>query len=333
MAILGVPLANLVLSLAVAGTISLAAYPLARRNSRLTTLGLFGVIAGLVCCPLLIPPQNMGLRAICAFVATDLAFRVIDFARQARRATATLTSAPSASWAQYANFLLPFPVLMIVWGERPPWRFNRAAWQLEPFRVLAGAGLVAAAVWLLILAHRTELLQSSFLLDHIVMVCAYVVAIESLAAFLLGIERVAGFDTEPLIRNAFLARTPAEYWLRYNTRVQRWLQLNVFVPGGGRRHPVRGIVLVFLVSALLHEVMFDIATSEITGYQAAFFLLQIPAVLISRRLEMFAREHGAAGDLVARVVTFVWFAATSVFFFYGVARIFPFIYAGEGNWL
>ena len=67
--------------------------------------------------------------------------------------------------------------------------------------------------------------------------------------------------------------------------------------------------------------------ATITGYQAAFFLLQIPAVLISRRLEMFAADYGWFGDLTARLLTAAWFVVTSVLFFDGVARIFPFIYA------
>lgn len=306
-----------------------AVYPLVRRGGRVGGWTTATVVALLFASPLVVPPEYVGLRAIAAFVTADMAFRVVDFFRQTSIASNRAGPADlrKATWTKYAGFVIPFPVLLAVWGERPPWKFDASAWRTEPLRAVAAACLCAAAVWGVMLAHQSPQLQTSFALDHLTTVVAFVVAVESLSAVLLGIEHLAGFATAPLIRNGFLSRTPAEYWLRYNTRVQRWLQLNVFMPTGGRRHPVRGIVAVFFVSAALHEVAFDIATSSITGYQAAFFLLQIPAVLLSRRLEMFASDYGRIGDLVARLLTFAWFAVTSVLFFDGVARVFPFIYA------
>jgi hypothetical protein len=325
----GSPLVNLACAAAGSYVLVVAVFPIVRRGGRVGGWATASVVAILFASPLIVPPELPGLRAIAAFVTADMAFRVVDFFRQASSALNRAGSdvCRQITWGQYAGCLIPFPVLLAVWGERPPWKFDAAAWKSEPVRVTAGACLCAAAVKLLMLAHQTELLQTSFALDHLTMVVAYIVAVESLAAALVGIEHLAGFATTPLIRRGFLSRTPAEYWLRYNTRVQRWLQLNVFVPVGGRRNPARGIVAVFFVSAVLHEVAFDIATSSITGYQAAFFLLQIPAVLLSRRLEMFASDYGHFGDLLARLLTFAWFAVTSVLFFDGVARIFPFIYA------
>jgi hypothetical protein len=75
--------------------------------------------------------------------------------------------------------------------------------------------------------------------------------------------------------------------------------------------------------------MFDIATSRVDGYQAAFFLLQIPAVLASRPLERLARRGSPAGIVLAHLCTIVWLGASSIFFFYGIERIFPFYYTAE----
>ena len=91
-------------------------------------------------------------------------------------------------------------------------------------------------------------------------------------------------------------------------------------------------MLVFLLSGLFHEVMFDIATSHVDGYQLAFFSLQVPAVLASGRLERLARRGGLVAKGVAHGLTILWMAATSVFFFRGVHRIFPFVYVSE-PWL
>src|SRR5204862_1740629 len=121
------------------------------------------------------------------------------------------------------------------------------------------------------------------------------------------------------------SRTPAQFWLRYNTRVHMWLFRNVFRRVGGARHPVWGVVLVFFVSAVFHEVAFDIALSHVDGYQFTFFMLQIPAVLASPALERFAKRGPSAG-IIAHAITMAWFVSTSVFFFRGIAEIFPFYY-------
>ena len=78
--------------------------------------------------------------------------------------------------------------------------------------------------------------------------------------------------------------------------------------------------------------MFGIATSRLDGYQATFFLLQIPAVMLSRGFGTALQGWGAAGQIISRGLTILWFWATSVFFFHGVDRVFPFVYASE-PWL
>ena len=121
----------------------------------------------------------------------------------------------------------------------------------------------------------------------------------------------------------------SEFWRRYNYRIHDWLYRNVFQVTGGRRAPVRSMVLVFLVSGVFHELMFGIATSRFTGYQLAFFALQAPAALASGRLERLARRGGVAGKVIAHGSTILFLAVTSVLFFDGVGKVFPFIYASE----
>jgi hypothetical protein len=86
---------------------------------------------------------------------------------------------------------------------------------------------------------------------------------------------------------------------------------------------------VFLVSGLFHEAAFAVATSRLTGYQLAFFTLQGPAALASGRLERLARRGGIAGKVAAHGATIRFLATTSVLFFDGVSKVFPFIYASR----
>jgi D-alanyl-lipoteichoic acid acyltransferase DltB (MBOAT superfamily) len=133
----------------------------------------------------------------------------------------------------------------------------------------------------------------------------------------------------PIIRRAFLSRSISEFWRRYNRRVHDWFHRHVFLASGGGRHPARALVLVYLVSGVAHELMFDVATSKITGYQLAFFLVQAPPALASRWLERLARRRGIAGRVVAHGLTILFLAASSVLFFRGMSDVFPFIYASR----
>jgi hypothetical protein len=106
-----------------------------------------------------------------------------------------------------------------------------------------------------------------------------------------------------------------------------WLYRNVFEATGGRRAPIRSVLAAFLVSGIFHELAFALATSRITGYQFMFFTIQGPAALASRKLERLARRGGIAGKIAAHGFTLLFLAITSVLFFDGVSKIFPFIYA------
>lgn len=199
-------------------------------------------------------------------------------------------------------------------------------------QVALAAVLFAAGFGLVHLASQFAVIRDCFPLDHAVKFLIFLLAVESLSRMLYGLERLAGFDTTPLLRNSFLSRTVADFWRRFNTRVHSWFQYNVFRYSGVRRAPVRGVLLCFFLSGILHELMFGIATSRFDGCQFTFFMLQAPAVLASRPLERLAMRGGLFGKVMAHGLTFVWMMVTSVFFFRGVDRVFPFFYASQ-PWL
>lgn len=277
--------------------------------------------------PLAMGPQQVILRAFALLVAADLMFKIIDYSRHQRNERAV-----SRSLGGYAAFLVPFPVFSLCFHQRKR-RLRRIVPARTAFLAIAGGGIVVLSGLALTFAvSHVPAVRASFLLDHVLKLGIFVLSIEALSRMLFGMEQLAGYETTPLIQGAFLSRTVGEFWARYNTRVHAWFYEHLFVPAGGRRAPVRGVLLTFFVSAVFHETAFAIATSRLDGYQFAFFMLQAPAVLISRPLHHFAATHGTGGAILARAFTVTWMGASSIFFFHGVNRVFPFFYAAE-PWL
>ena len=274
-------------------------------------------------CPLLIPSANIGLRAASAFVSGDITFKMVEFFRHWRHVER------SVALRDYYRFLIPFPILSAVWPDHKRRLLRPESPWPQVLRLIGG--IVGCTIALLAIRALSgiALVRSSFALNHAVMLPTFVLAIESLSRALCGLERLAGFDTTPIIRNAYLSRTVSEFWRRYNNRMHDWFYRNVFQATGGRRAPVRSLLLVFLVSGLLHELMFALATSRLTGYQFAFFTIQGPAALASGRLQRLAKRGGIAGKITAHGATILFIAVTSVLFFDGVSKIFPFFYASH----
>jgi MBOAT, membrane-bound O-acyltransferase family len=274
-------------------------------------------------CPLVIPSANGGLRAASAFVSGDITFKMVDYFRH------WCNLERSIVLRDYYRFLIPFPVLSAVYPDHKRRLLRPESPWPQILRLVGGIVGVTIALLAIQALSRIALVRSSFALNHAVMLLTFVLAIESLSRALCGLERLAGFDTTPMIRNAYLSRTVSEFWRRYNYRIHDWLYRNVFQATGGRRAPVRSMLLVFLVSGLFHEVTFALATSRLTGYQFAFFTIQGPAALASGSLERLARRGGIAGKITAHGATILFVAVTSVLFFDGVSKIFPFIYASQ----
>jgi hypothetical protein len=302
-----------------------AVAPFLRFQLRGRVVALVGwcLVAVVLACPVLIPSVNVGLRAASAFASAEIAFKMVESFRHWRHGERSL------ALGEYYRFLVPFPVLSAVYPDhKRRLRRPESPWP-QVLRLLGGVVGCALALQAIRILSGLALVRSSFALNHAVMLLTFVLAIESLSRALCGLERLAGFDTTPIVRNAYLSRTVSEFWRRYNDRVHDWFYRNVFQATGGRRSTARSLLLVFLVSGFFHEVMFALATSRLTGYQFAFFAIQGPAVLASGRLERLARRGGIAGKVTAHGATILFVAVTSVLFFDGVSKIFPFFYASR----
>jgi hypothetical protein len=274
-------------------------------------------------CPLLIPCANVGLRAASAFASVDITSKMVEYFRNWGNLERSILL------RAYYGFLIPFPVLAAVYPDHKRRLLRPESRWPEVLRLFGGIVGCTIALQAIRALSSIALIRSSFALNHAAMLLTFVLAIESLSRSLCGLERLAGFDTTPIVRNAYLSRSVSEFWRRYNYRIHDFLYRNVFQATGGRRAPIRSMLLVFLVSGLIHEVVFALATSRLTGYQFAFFTIQGPAALASGRLERLARRRGIAGKITAHGATILFIAVTSVLFFHGVSKIFPFFYVSQ----
>jgi hypothetical protein len=248
-------------------------------------------------------------------VATDCAFKLIDFLRQPQLWN-------RATWRELILFLVPFPVLLIVYAKH-----RRRLMAADPalphlLRIILGTAIFVVALALIPALERSPAIRGSSIVIHIVRLAVFIPAIEAISQVLYGIERLMRFDTRPIVHRAYLASTVTEFWRRYNYRVHDWLFRHVFQPAGGCKRPAPAILLVFAVSGLFHEAMFAIATSQLTGYQFAFFAIQGPAALASRYFETLIHRHKLVGLLVAHTSTILFLSATSILFFDGVSKVF-----------
>ncbi len=132
-----------------------------------------------------------------------------------------------------------------------------------------------------------------------------------------------GLDHDDVFHNPFGSRTPAEFWgRRWNSYVGYLLHRYVFLPAGGRRHPVRGVLAAFGASAVLHEVIFDIGTRKFNGGMTAYFLLQGGLVAVTSRSRFF-RRLARDVPVLAWFLTTVLMLATGILFVYGMDGVDP----------
>lgn len=271
--------------------------------------------------PLLIPPDLVVQRAMCALLCTGAMFKIIDFARYGR-------GNGFPSYGQYLYFLIPFPPLLVVYRRSNHQSSHLLPWTREFGRAVLFGAILLSAFGLLHVSLSVPLLQASYLLDHALKLILLLLAVESLSQMSWGLERLFGYQTAPLMRQVYRSLSIGDFWRRYNTRVHRWLAINVFHPAGGAQAPIRATLLTFFVSAVHHELMFGIATSRFDGYQFAFFMLQAPAVLLSD----YATRLRWLPKAVPYVGMLIWFYFTSMLFCHGVERVFSSYYASE-PWL
>lgn len=186
-------------------------------------------------------------------------------------------------------------------------------------RLAAAAPLGLAALGACVLAFRLDWRPHPFALEHCTKVTTVFLAVVLLAPAAALAIRLVGGPAHDAMNHPPAARTPADFWRRWNRPVFHFLQEHGFKPAGGYRRPVRATLAVFAVSGLCHEYVFGIAAGRVQGWQMLFFMLQGVATVATMRV----RPRGAAVPLwVAGTLAFN--LAASVIFFRSVAAVVPF---------
>lgn len=132
-----------------------------------------------------------------------------------------------------------------------------------------------------------------------------------------------GLDYDDPFHNPLASRTPGEFWgVRWNTWVNHQLYRYVFVPMGGRRHPIRGTLAAFAFSGAFHEALVGVGTLSFPGWMFAYFLVQGVLVMATVHWKSFRRLAKRA-PVLTWAMTVVIMLATGVMFVRGAAGIDP----------
>lgn len=185
-------------------------------------------------------------------------------------------------------------------------------------RVLAGIGALGVSGAIAALRGNVVVLQSSFVisLDAGLRLNEVYAAHWGLGSLQLGLVRQLGYEIPERYPAVFRARTPREFWARWNTYTGAWIRHYVFEPSvrilhrklaGGltkNRGRIRVIAMTasFLATGALHDVYSSLARHEVVALTTLWFGLNAFVVaLTSSILPDSARTRGGLARLATRV--------------------------------
>ena len=260
--------------------------------------------------PFVIPADGRTLRFITACASVVMVMKLWDLYTHVRTGAAIEPS-------RLMPFLLSaFSVVLRKQDEevRPPRR--RVLVDLAWGAIGSLLGLVAVFTLRLIPWQEYPLL-----LEHAVKALVVFLAILAWFRMVIAIVRLLGGRMRDFSDAPLLAVTPADFWRRYNRVFTQYFYENVFKRAGGRRSPAAVTILIFLLSAAMHEYVFGIAIGRVQGFQTAFFLVQGMAVAATLRV----RPKGRLAVASWRTATLVFNLFTSLLFFlsfHALARLY-----------
>jgi hypothetical protein len=271
---------------------------------------------GLLVLPVVVPADRPLSRALVAIFAGTFVLKLYDLHRGAERG-------PVPSLPAYLLFLAsPFCHV-----------YRRLEAALVPSTpqnlVRLGRGLALALGGGACYAVVVIADPRAFLLEHALKVTFGFVIVYGCAEIAFALWSLAGLRGYPHFNNFYSARTPADFWRRYNRPVTQYMFENVFRPAGGARAPVRGTLAAFFVSGVLHEYIAGIALQEVQGFQLAFFMIQGAAVAATQRL----RPRGRAAVVAGITATVLFNIAVSILFCATAAQLFDLYSAPAPGWM
>jgi MBOAT, membrane-bound O-acyltransferase family len=272
---------------------------------------------GILGCPWLIPAEWPLLRYLAAISAVIVASKVIDVSIDLRQGRLL-------GWQEFIGFLSnPFTLVRrkLPHEPRPSQRENFSS-------LVKGSAQCGVCVVLLFGLFRLDWSSVHFWFEHASKVIVFMWAVFGGLAAGAALWRLGGGTARDFVQQPITAHTPAQFWRRYNRVVQQFFWQDVFSGMGGRRAPIRTLLLVFALSALVHELIFYAAIGRVQGYQTAFFAVQGIAAALTARFKV-------RGWLVIPCVaaTLAFNLLTSVLFFASMHGVVPFYSRGLPPWL
>ena len=279
-------------------------------------LGFAFVLTLILLSPLWIPGDHPFQRFLAAVHAALLAAKLFDLFHDLHRG-AVIT------WREFLLFLLnPFSLVRRKLGAEPQPTVRENLRRL----LLGGLG-TGTGVSVLVALFRWNWSGWPFLVEHAVKVTVLFLTFSAALEATTALWRLLGGRARGMMEKPYLARTPAEFWRRYNRVVQQFLLEN-FYRLSGRKASLRTVMLVFFLSAVMHEYAFTIALERVQGYQLAFFFLHGLAALATFRW----KPRGLAA-LVGIGLTFLFNLFSTVLFFASINSVLPFYQHGLPAWL
>jgi hypothetical protein len=308
---------------------------------------------------------NLLLAVVTAFAAGAASFPALSLGRWQRAAVLLVLSIPIflsplliAAEAPFLRFLASVTAVMLLVklydlhvgasrGLRPDLRtfllflpsiFSVVLRKLEiERRLTTRQNLVHFAQAIIGMSIGSALLIGLFLLDwherpfafeHCAKVIALFTALIPTTVAAAAVWRLFGGKARDFMDRPYLARTPADFWRRYNRPAQQFFYEDIFKRIGGLRSPIRATLITFAVSAIIHEYVFGIAIGRVQGYQTLFFMIQGCAVAATIQIRPKSRNliPWIAGTLLFNL-------ATSVLFFASLNGVVRFYSRGLPAWL
>ena len=309
--------ANLVLSLAITFGAAVGFVPALRLASGSRAAVFLAVCIPIFLAPLVVPEAAPWARFLASVCSLLIGMKLYDLHLDAGRAS-------RLSRRTLLAFLPNWGSMVLRKLEAEPCPPQRDSW-VRLVLGLAGLGLsVGALSWL----FRLDWSEQPFAVEHSAKVVGVFCALLPAGAAATSLWQLAGGRTRDWFDQLFLARTPADFWRRYNRPVQQFFFEDIFKHAGGRRSPGRATLTTFAVSGLIHEYVFGIATGRVAGYQMIFFMIHGCAVAATLRVQPrgWRAVPWIAGTLAFNL-------AASMLFFANLNGIVPFYSRGVPGWL
>jgi len=116
--------------------------------------------------------------------------------------------------------------------------------------------------------------------------------------------RAYGLDVRPIMDAPLNSTSLGEFWgRRWNGAFNQLVFENVFRPVARSTDPILGIIVAFLASGLIHELVISLPVRTGYGLPTAYFLLQGCGVIIQHRVPRI--RHGMAGQFFTASVVAV----------------------------